>query len=346
MKKAIIILMHTGYWSIYLFIVTTLLLALKINDPHATLKNMWFDFLFSPLSFGAIIPGVLGFYASYIFLFKRYLGQKKILQLIIAGVVVSILASGITQLIMYIVFAGKRVNWSIETCISMGLFLVFISMVHGTTGMVMQGFIKWFEDIKVRADLNKKNYDTELALLKSQINPHFLFNTINNIDMLITKDATSASAYLNKLSDIMRFMLYETKTEKIPLTKELTYIEKFIELQKIRTTNQHYVNYMVKGDATNVMIPPMLFIPFIENAFKHTENKKTENAINISLDIEKSKIVFRCENSFNPNSQLKQDGNGLGSELIKKRLILMYPDKHTLTITNNNELYKIELILF
>ena len=204
---------------------------------------------------------------------------------------------------------------------------------------------EWFEDIKLKADLNKKNYDTELALLKSKINPHFLFNTINNIDMLITKDAVSASAYLNKLSDIMRFMLYETKTEKIPLAKELTYIEKFIELQKIRTTNQHYINYTVEGDATNVMIPPMLFISFIENAFKHTENKKTENAININLDIEKSKIIFRCENSFNPNSQLKQDGNGLGSELIRKRLTLMYPEKHTLAITNNNELYKVELTL-
>jgi sensor histidine kinase YesM len=323
-----------------------LFMALKINNPQATLNNLGFTFLFSPLSLGAIIPGLLGFYVSYLFLFKRYLATKKIIPLIFAGVSVSLAISVITQLIIYVAFAGKGVNWTFETCISMGSFLAFISIVHGAIGLVMQGFIKWFEDIKLNADLNKKNYDTELALLKSQINPHFLFNTINNIDMLITKDASRASEYLNKLSDIMRFMLYETKTEKIPLTKELTYIEKFIELQKIRTTNQHYINYAVKGDATNVMIPPMLFIPFIENAFKHTENKKTENAININLDIEKSKVVFRCENSFNPNSQLKQDGNGLGIELIKKRLTLMYPNKHTLAITNNNELYKVELTLY
>ncbi len=120
----------------------------------------------------------------------------------------------------------------------------------------------------------------ELALVKSQINPHFLFNTINNIDVLISKDAERASAYLNKLSDIMRFMLYETKPAKIPLPKELTYIEKFIELQKIRTTNEHYVNYSIKGDTANFMIPPMLLISFIENAFKYADNKKVENAIN------------------------------------------------------------------
>jgi two-component system LytT family sensor kinase len=345
MKKSIVILMHIGYWTMYLFLVTMLFMALKINNPQATLQNMGVSFLFSPLSFGAIIPGLLGFYASYLLLFNRYLVTKKMLLLILAVVSLSILFSIITQLIIYVVFAGKGVNWTFETCISMGTFLAFISVVHSTTGFIMQGFIKWFEDIKLKADLNKRNYETELALLKSQINPHFLFNTINNIDMLITRDATSASAYLNKLSDIMRFMLYETKTERIPLNKELTYIEKFIELQKIRTTNQHYINYNVKGDVTNVMIPPMLFIPFIENAFKHTENKKTENAININLDIEKSRIIFRCENSFNPNSQLKQDGNGLGSELIRKRLTLMYPDKHTLAITNNNELYKVELTI-
>jgi two-component system LytT family sensor kinase len=144
----------------------------------------------------------------------------------------------------------------------------------------------------------------------------------------------------------MRFMLYETQAERIPLIKELTYIEKFIELQKIRTSNPHYINYTFTGNATDVMIPPMLFIPFIENAFKHAENKKTENAININFDIAKSKIVFRCENRFNPNAPLKQDGNGLGSELIKKRLTLLYPDKHTLEISKNNNLYKVELRLY
>jgi len=186
----------------------------------------------------------------------------------------------------------------------------------------------------------------ELALVKSQINPHFLFNTINNIDVLITKDATRASEYLNKLSDIMRFMLYETRPAKIALNKELAYIEKFIELQKIRTTNSHYVNYTVKGDARNLMIPPMLLIPFIENAFKHAENKKAENAINIHLDIEHEKFVFKCENFYNQNTQMKQEHSGLGGELIKKRLALLYPGKHKLTITNNNELYRVALSLY
>ena len=186
----------------------------------------------------------------------------------------------------------------------------------------------------------------ELELIKSQINPHFLFNTINNIDVLIAKDAARASAYLNKLSDIMRFMLYETKTEKITLDKELTYIEKYIDLQKIRTSNMNYVNYYVVGDSSNLMIAPMLFIPFIENAFKHTENKKVENAINIKIIIEKEMIIFDCENYYTKETQVKPDQSGLGNELIQKRLTLLYPNKHTLEIINKNNTYKVKLVLF
>ncbi len=94
------------------------------------------------------------------------------------------------------------------------------------------------------------------------------------------------------------------------------------------------------------MIPPMILIPFIENAFKHAENKKAENAINIKIDIEEEKFIFKCENSYSHNTQIKPEYSGLGSELIKKRLSLLYPGKHKLTITNNNELYKVELSLY
>lgn len=145
----------------------------------------------------------------------------------------------------------------------------------------MKGFITWYNDIKTKVELTKKNYEMEIALMKAQINPHFLFNTINNIDGLIQEDSDKASEYLNKLSDIMRFMLYETKTEKIYLAKELAYIGKYIELQKIGTSNPGYVKYEVQGEPANLLVEPMLFIPFIENAFKHTDDKRVENAIKI-----------------------------------------------------------------
>jgi two-component system LytT family sensor kinase len=345
MKKSIVILLHISYWAMYLFLVTMLNMLLRMNNPQATLQNLGLSFLFSPLSFGAIIPGLFGFYAGYLLIFNRYLLSKKIPKLFLSTISLSFVFSAITQLIIYLAFNGKGVNWSLETCISMGTFLAFISVAHSSTGMIMQGFIKWFEDIKLKADLNKRNYETEIALLKSQINPHFLFNTINNIDTLIAIDPTSASAYLNKLSDIMRFMLYETQAEKILLSKEIEYIEKYIDLQKIRTSNENFVHFNVSGDASNIYIPSMLFIPFIENAFKHVGSKKTENAINISLQILDKEIIFECQNQFVPGLKFKQEFNGLGNELIKKRIELLYPNSHQLRLINKNNTYKVELKL-
>ena len=157
-----------------------------------------------------------------------------------------------------------------------------------------------------------------MALVKAQLDPHFLFNTINNIDVLILKNATKASEYLNKLSDIMRFMLFETKPTSIKLAKEVEYIEKYIELQKIRTANTRYVNFAIDGNPDERMIAPMVFIPFIENAFKHVTNKKLENAININIRIEDTFVQLACENKFDRHRKVQNGSNGLGNDLIKK----------------------------
>ena len=162
--------------------------------------------------------------------------------------------------------------------------------------------------------------------------PHFLFNTINNIDVLILKDPDEASSYLNKLSDIMRFMLFDTKTDKIPLKNELSYIEKYIELQKIRTSNTNYVSYEVTGNPIGKSIAPMIFIPFIENAFKHSDNKKIENAISIQINISTESTSLDCVNKYSLYKEKRKDSLGLGNELIKKRLNLIYPENHSLII--------------
>ena len=161
----------------------------------------------------------------------------------------------------------------------------------------------------------------------------------------IIKDAVEASNYLNKLSDIMRFMLYETMAEKILLSQEIEYIEKYIALQKIRTANTNYVHFVVTGSIGNKYIAPMIFIPFIENAFKHTSNKKLENAITINIIIKEETIQLVCENKLDARPAVKQMNGGLGNELIQKRLHLIYPGKHTLEVQKNNELYNVNLTI-
>jgi LytS/YehU family sensor histidine kinase len=172
-----------------------------------------------------------------------------------------------------------------------------------------------------------------------------LFNTLNNIDVLITKNAEKASSYLNQLSDIMRFMLYETKTEKILLSKELAYVQKYIELQKIRTVNPDFVYFNVEGETTYDYIAPMVLIPLVENAFKHAINLKHGNVINIKVWVKKSIIGFECENKYQESTEKSEHG-GLGNELIKKRLELLYANRHTLEIIKKETIYKVKLIIY
>ena len=222
--------------------------------------------------------------------------------------------------------------------------MTLIGVICGIVALLIRGFITWFNEIKVKQMLKDKNHEMEMALIKSQLDPHLLFNTINNIDSLILKDAIAASTYLNKLSDIMRFVLYETAADKILLSQEIEYLEKYIDLQKIRTANETYVHFEVTGSIGNQRVAPMVFIPFIENAFKHTNNKKLENAITISIIIKDDTIQLICENKFEPKSVKKSVG-GLGNELVKKRLDLIYGGKHTLDVHRNDELYSINLTI-
>jgi two-component system LytT family sensor kinase len=352
MKRTVIILLHAGYWLLYLLLNVMFIRLMYYKQADGSTSWNHGNFLsrqlhilfFSPVSTFSLLPGLLGFYSFYTILYTRFLKRKRIVGLFISGILIAAVCGALVIFLMRVGW-GATFNNGWDTFLPIWIFFSLLTLVHGMIGLVLRGFIVSYGDIQLKEDLNKKNYEMELALVKSQLNPHFLFNTINNIDVLIEKDPAKASAYLNKLSDIMRFMLYETKTEKIPLTKELTYIGKFIDLQKIRAANQNYVNYAVEGDAGGIWIEPMLFIPFIENAFKHAVNKRMENAIHIRVIIEEEKIIFVCENNYNKDLQERPDHSGLGNGLIEKRLILLYPGKHTLEIGAENETYKVKLTL-
>jgi LytS/YehU family sensor histidine kinase len=237
---------------------------------------------------------------------------------------------------------GRRAR---STALSVILVTTFISTTCGIIALVIKGFVTWLQEIKLKEALKEKNYEMEMALVKSQLDPHLLFNTINNIDALILRDAVRASDYLNKLSDIMRFILYETKTNRISLFRELEYIGKYIDLQKIRTANESYVRYNVTGSPENKQIAPMVFIPFIENAFKHSHNKKVENAITVNVFIEEKTTRLHCENKCDNNYKPDEKGSGLGNELIQKRLNLIYAEKHQLTVNKTSDIYSVDLII-
>jgi len=348
MNKSVVVLLHIGYWLVF-----TLLLAVLFGLSNAATAgdadrdfNSLYEWL--KLMFGTtILPAVICFYGYYGLLFTRFLLKRKIAAFFIGAIIVAVLSAAIGALAGSLnVFMGRDfiLNKDARTAISILFFLSFVAMLSGVVGLVMRGFITWYSEIKVKEELAQKNFEMELALVKSQINPHFLFNTINNIDVLINKDPELASKYLIALSDIMRFMLYETKPDRILLGKEIEYIEKFIALHKIRSNNDDYIQFDVKDISPNLMIAPMLFIPFIENAIKHVSDKKAKPAIGIVITIESDKIYFTCKNNFKLETKIAAH-SGLGDGLIRKRLQLLYPDKHELAISAENNIYSVALTI-
>lgn len=340
MKKSIILLLHIGFWGCFIFLLL-LLIGIYFQGEVPEDRLAYYFQIMLGLGF---IPAISAFYACYFWLFPKYLRHKKIILAIVFGGVIAVGAAALGMSMLYNTI-GPEEDFTWQCYILPMVFMTIIAFLSEIVALLISGFLTWFEEIKLKEELQKKNHKMEMALVKAQLDPHFLFNTINNIDVLILKDADEASDYLNKLSDIMRFMLFETKTTEIPLAKELEYIEKYIALQKIRTSNTSYVNYSVKGIANGQTIAPMVFIPFIENAFKHTNNKKLENAIRIKIQIARENIQMICENKFDPYRKNNKDSNGLGNELIQKRLQLIYPEKHQLDIRNENNLYSVSLII-
>ncbi|MEI6695541.1 MAG: histidine kinase [Bacteroidota bacterium] len=352
MKRTNIVMFHIGFWACYLMLIAIMLSVFYRSSSHSVDQTARIINAFFALFLFAFLPSFITFYGCYFLVFPKFLQQKKILLSIISGILIATAASVIAYiLIRFFIETGRMTdmdkggkNGRSTVFIVIGA-MSLIAAISGTVAMVLKGFITWVDEIKLKEELKRKNQETEMALIKAQLDPHFLFNTLNNIDVLILENATKASDYLNKLSDILRFMLYETKTETILLEKEIEYIQKYIELQKIRTSNLNYISFQITGNPGNKTIAPMVFIQFIENAFKHTTNKKIEHAINVQLFIENKSLRFVCKNKFDSNRKLKQESNGLGNDLIQKRLNLIYPTKHKLELTNHCNLYTVNLII-
>lgn len=352
MKKSFVILLHIGVWLIYFLMVGIILVVYSRTNVNAVNQSARIMNAFENILLFAFVPSAVSFYLYYFILFPRYIQQKKYVQAFLAGFAVSVSISVLgyifhryfieTGLVLDMDEGGRHGR---STAVRVIIVMTIIGMICGVVGWILRGFIDWFNEKKQKEALKEKNHDMEMALVKLQLDPHLLFNTINNIDSLIISDASAASEYLNKLSDIMRFILYETKTEKIHLAKEIEYIQKYIDLQKIRTANENYVQLTISGQPGNKFIAPMVFIPFIENAFKHATNKKIINAITVRIVIDEQKIRLICENKIDTKQKTKHDVGGLGNELIEKRLQLIYNGRHTLETHKNEHLYHVNLTI-
>jgi ligand-binding sensor domain-containing protein/sensor histidine kinase YesM len=201
-----------------------------------------------------------------------------------------------------------------------------------------------FQAQQLKTELTMQNQTSELALLRSQINPHFLFNTLNNIYSLVYQRSDHAPEAVMKLSEIMRYMLYEATSEKVLLQNEINYLKSFIELQLLRLKNKDFVSFNITGTTDNLTISPMLLIAFVENAFKHGVKRGNNPGIIINLDVLDNSINFEVINYCQKNDTSNKDQTGgIGLTNIKRRLELLYPNKFKLDILNTEETYHVKL---
>ncbi|MEO8712434.1 MAG: histidine kinase, partial [Parafilimonas sp.] len=180
-----------------------------------------------------------------------------------------------------------------------------------------------------------------IKYLKDQINPHFLFNSLNTLYVQIDEINNDAKQTLEKISDMLRYQLYECNNEKISIEKELAYIKNYIELQKLRKEKTFEINFTYDDNIKNFEIAPLLFIPFIENAFKHLSNFKNQpNIVNVSIKKLDGKIDLRVLNSI---SGISKSNEGIGLKNVKRRLELIYANKHSLVINKQESCFEVTL---
>ena len=286
---------------------------------------------------------VFTFYIAYLFIKPNILfkGNRKNLPVIIIFIfLLSFLRVASTLIIYY--FAHIQLQM---TTVSAGIFIeeMFDTFVFTVFAVFIRMSLEWVISEKQKVELIAQTRTSEIAQLRSQINPHFLFNTLNNIYSLVCRKSDEAPKAVMKLSEIMRYVLYDTNIDKVPLEKEVSYLKSYIELQQLRLNTRDFVKFEVNGTDLNRNIAPMLLIPFVENSFKHGNKNVDPPGIIIKLTNNHAGIAFEITNYMWHKDDTKDKVGGIGLNNIKRRLELIYPDKHKLFITENDHTYSIRL---
>ncbi|ANE49284.1 sensor histidine kinase [Flavisolibacter tropicus] len=322
--KKVFVLIQISLWILF-----ALLAALQLSQD----TSHWF----------ALTVGVVGtclyVYYSHFFLLTRYLGKRKkgpyFLRL--TGVL-------LTGPFLYLFFHYRKLDtWDLFSeyymisLISIVIPFIFLSWLARVTENLVINTVK-------KEQLEKQAVEAELYYLKSQINPHFLFNTLNNIHTLVYKQAPTAPEAVMQLASLMRYMIYESNAPTVPLTREMNYLQDYMSLQQLRYKQSPVVDLKIEGETEACHIAPLLFIHLLENAYKHSPARLNPGDLKVKVEVQEDILTFSVQNPVgnNPAHTLEEPG-GIGLPNVRKRLTLLYPDQHTLEIQNSGETFAVVL---
>lgn len=283
---------------------------------------------------------IAAFVINYVLL-PKFLYQNRYWELVVSIVVILGMVIVVEEFVLEQVFYPETRGQKFSK-----IFYTLLGVLP--TISILVGFkFAWDALVKQREVLELKNSvkESELLYLKSQINPHFLFNNINNLYSYAVMESPKTPEIILELSSVLRYMLYECKERYVPLEKEINHLEHYINLSKLQIEGRGEVNLQIENLGPSFDIAPLILTVFVENAFKHSSSSQT-NAIEIDIDLkidEKGVLNFKCKNTFLEISNTDSLGSGIGLLNVRKRLELVYPERHNLEISVDNNYYSVDL---
>lgn len=296
---------------------------------------------------------IVSFYAAIVYfnlyyLIPEYLSKNKFLfyslLLFISCLIITPLRE-ITQYFYYELTANEKAQEILLETINFQFLITFF--VVGTS-TILKIVSDWVRHTRERQELQTRTMQSELRFLKSQINPHFLFNTLNNLYALTLKKDDKAPEIVIKLSEMMRYMLYECNERRVLLQKEINYIRNYLDLESLRQGKNVKIELEVNGRVSDQQIAPLMFIPFLENSFKHGLNHSiTEGFVKIELNVDEKEVNFYIENSKADRivTPTRGKSGGIGLVNVRRRLDLLYPEQYDLSVEDRPNSYAANLLL-
>ena len=340
-KNSIKLFSHVLIWCI------VLLVPIYIMSREGTFDSIPYISYFTQVGIFALL-----FYINYLYLIEKLLFHKKIAAYICVNIVLIAMLVGIQTMVMDFIFSsfytmnpppmgeGKELTRRHKPPFGMRIFtdyLLIIFVIGLSVAIKMTA--RWYRDSINYEKVKSTQLEADLRNLRSQLNPHFLFNTLNNIYSLIVIDQHKAQDSVHRLSNLLRYVLYDNDRKFVPIDKELEFTRNYIDLMKLRISSNIRLNVLIENKESKDMIASLMFMTLIENAFKHGLSSDEDCFIDIKILVEKEKgVLCTVENSISESENHIETGNsGIGLANLTKRLELIYPNNHELIVERRSE---------
>lgn len=334
-----VFLVHFSFWLVYLSFFFYQLSNFRRGREIDWEQAAWFGL--AQFAFTMAMA-----YLNYFYLLPRFLSHKKFWRYLVGFIIpFAIIITTRVHVQRYLIDGytyQRQYFYSTFYIVEISVITLFITVFIGMIKIAGD----WFELAARQREIENQRLTAELNFLRAQINPHFLFNTLNNLYYLAYTGSSNTTEVINRLSQMMRYMIYDTNANLVPLTKEIEYMQNYISLERLRLNDEIPIGFEIEGDTESVLIAPLILITFLENAFKHgVSNNNPAAWVNIRIRVDENTCTYTVENSKMPQAAEHDERkkSGLGLQNVKRRLELSYPGRYRLKEVNKEDRYFIEL---